>query len=287
MTATITREFLEKKWNGENLTHKQIAEELGINYRVIQHLISNKYKIKKTNHNSRKAPRNENYFKTWSADMAYILAFITCDATINGVNSFSIELNKKDTKVLEYIASQISPTQKLYFRNRYDSRTNKIYKQSSLFISSKLLVKQLYDFGIIPKKTGKETLIDVPKKYIPDYVRGLIDGDGSIYVGTVVTGGKKYPRFTLSIASASKQFLLDLQSKYLFKFGSISHNKKSNCYSLEIYSRKEILYVLNYVYNGNFCLQRKYEKYQEIVKYEKLMESNVISQGTCKELKLI
>jgi hypothetical protein len=282
MTTEITRELLDYKWNIENLTHKQIANELNVSNRKIQYLISKKYKIKKTNCNSRKAPRNENYFLNWSSDMAYILAFITCDATIHEDYSFSIEINQKDEEVLNFIASKVSPLQKLYFRKRFDLRTNNIYKQASLVITSKPLVKQLFDFGIVPNKTGKEILPTVPEKYIPDYIRGIIDGDGCIYIGDIITDGKHYPRFTLSIASASKQFLLDLQSKFLFGFGSILI--KSNCYSLEIYSRKEILHILNYAYNGNFCLNRKYKKYLEIVKYDESMKNNNISIGTCKNI---
>ena len=48
---------------------------------------------------------NEDYFETWSHEMAYILGFISADGSINKQKtSLSIELQMRDKKVLEFIS---------------------------------------------------------------------------------------------------------------------------------------------------------------------------------------
>lgn len=284
MLTELSSEFLHEKWNVENLTQQKISDLTGISKRRIQYLIQKIYKIKKSNTTSRKYPKNELFFKKWSSDMAYILAFILCDGTINKNKSMSIEINQKDIELLEYINRNICPNNKIYYRSRLDKRTDNTYHQCSIVLRSDNLVNQLKSFGIVERKTGKEILPDIPKKYIPDFLRGVLDGDGTIGIKDITTDGKLYKKFTLGFCSASLQFLKDLQSKYLFGFGGIW--KKGNCYSLEVSARREILHILNYIYNGNFCLKRKHDKYLKILEYDNLMKDNQISQGTCKDLLL-
>jgi hypothetical protein len=282
MKHTLSREYLNIKWNIENLTHQQIAVEAGVKPRKIQYLIQKVYKIKKANVTSKKYPKNENFFQKWSHDMAYILAFILCDGTINKNKSISIEINQKDIDLLKYINRNICPNNKIYYRSRLDKRTNNTYHQCSIVLRSDNLVNQLKSFGIVERKTGKEILPDIPKKYIPDFLRGVLDGDGTIAIRDITTDGKIYKKFTLGFCSASLQFLKDLQSKILFGFGTIW--KKGNCYSLEISARREILHILGIIYTGNFCLKRKHDKYLDILEYDNIMKDNQISQGTCKDL---
>lgn len=105
--------------------------------------------------------------------------------------------------------------------------------------------------------------MNVPEDFILDYLRGIIDGDGCIYIGRNGPKGCKYKRFNLSVCSASYNFLNKIQ-KY-FNCGRIIKIKKYFVWKTE--NSREIYNILSKLYNGNFCLQRKYFKFLELSEY--------------------
>lgn len=115
--------------------------------------------------------------------MAYILGFITADGNVSKKRDYiRIQLNPKDKYLLEYIASKIQPSQKIYDYSAYSKKRNKTYYSCLLCLSSKIIKEDLSKFGVIPNKTGNHRIdFDIPKEYICDYIRGFFDGDGSVY----------------------------------------------------------------------------------------------------------
>lgn len=267
MKSKITKEYLEQKYCKEFLSHGQIAKELGVWPHTIQRACK-RFGIKGVR---RYLWYKEDFFESWNADMAYILAFLTCDAYIatekNRYNWLGLELCDKDVCVLEFIKSKICPDAKIRYRKRVFVKTNSKTSLAILRLNSRRIIDSLAKLGITRQKTGKEIIIDVPEPYRADYVRGLIDGDGCISLRNI----GKYKGCILQFTSASKKFLNDLNIKYLNNFGTIRKQFPHNCYVLSIQNRPSIIKILSWVYNGNFCLNRKYEKYLDILKYEKEM----------------
>lgn len=134
----------------------------------------------------------------------YLLGVYYTDGTVykNGV-SLSNQINSSDKKWLESIRDIISPQspvkkiRKNYYRIRLNDKT----------ISEWLISK-----GCIPNKTLSITFPQVPGKYLPDFIRGCMDGDGSI--GIYKCKNKKYNKTYLQpscyIVSASKSFIDDM-----------------------------------------------------------------------------
>ncbi len=130
---------------------------------------------------NRNKPRlrvNEDYFKKWSPNMAYVLGFILSDGCIikgshkgySDALKFGVQL--KDIDILEKIKKQLSSAHSI----------SVVRNAAYLSISSQKLVNCLKTLGITYKKSLKETVPRVPKKYVKDFVRGLIDGDGGISI---------------------------------------------------------------------------------------------------------
>ena len=67
----------------------------------------------------------------------------------------------------------------------------------------------LLSIGLMPAKSRKLGELKIAKRYFADFMRGCVDGDGTI--GVFDHPESKYPQIRLRIASASVPFLHWLQ----------------------------------------------------------------------------
>ena len=205
-------------------------------------------------------PVKEDFFNEWSSDMAYILGFSLADACIETKNKSPMavryDLSEKDVEILEFIRNKISPTRPIQPSPHKDKRTNKTYRAKKLVISSKLLSRSLVDRGILPDKTGIEEIpSDVPDCFMPDFLRGLFDGDGCWFL-------KKYEKnsYLFDLPSSSEK----LVNQVLDYIGLGYVKPDGNVFRFRTAVLDEIVSIGNVVYNGNFCLKRKYDTYLKI-----------------------
>lgn len=128
-------------------------------------------------------PTKINYFENWSPQMAYILGFTLADGEVSdgmkkGYGLF-YDIHPKDVEILNFIRDQISPTRPIHFYTKNDKTTRARGKSTSynrLSLTSKTLALSVIKLGVKPRKTGKEEMPNVPKKYMPHFVRGFFDG---------------------------------------------------------------------------------------------------------------
>lgn len=191
---------------------------------------------------------NDDFFKVWSPDMAYILGFITADGCIHK-KRLRIELSLKDIEVLEFIKSK--------FGNLNIRKYNRINKGDFCCIDfvSDEIVKDLYSLGVQERKTGSEFWANPPNKFIPDYIRGYFDGDGCVC-------NKEGKSLAVTISCDNKNFLEKI--KDYFNFGYIDKELKSNCYRYSIYHSRDVKVFKDTIYNSNFSLKRKKSVFDNI-----------------------
>jgi len=112
----------------------------------------------------------------WNPDSAYILGFWWADGHI-GQNKrggdYLITFSSNDQSHLELIADILDLTGKV--RKCTDSNCY------TLAFSRKSMYNFIVDNGGIPAKSLKATWHNVSEKYLCDFVRGYIDGDGSLF----------------------------------------------------------------------------------------------------------
>lgn len=207
---------------------------------------------------------NTNFFKEWTYENAWILGFLTADGCVYK-NRLNILLALKDMCVLEHIRDKISPQSKIITReniNWFDNK--KICYKCCLQIASKEICLDLSKYNIFPQKTGREQLPHFPNISIGyRYLSGLIDGDGSIQLYKRKNKYSGYGR--VHIISANEKFLNDI-IKY-FDIKANIYNKQSKCYILSIGGKSQLKDLYYNLYSsGGFCLKRKKEKFDEIIK---------------------
>ena len=228
--------------------------------------------------------KNVDYFKTWSASMAYILGFILADGCIvhkdyckTTSNFLALGIHTKDRCILEFIRDEIYPEAKIrdvdYIRKTGEN-IGKHRIESTLSIYSRIIVEDLMRLGIIPRKTGKEVIPPgLPDKFFPDFLRGVFDGDGCVMSKKYPVDGKLFGWYAFDINCANEEFLVNLRLVLTrlypdFNFlSSINNKMKGQCFRWRLRRRGEICKLGEEIYyEGHpFSLLRKREILQQIM----------------------
>lgn len=115
---------------------------------------------------------NYKFFDKWDEETAYIIGFILADGHIHlgKCNYMQIEVAKYDIDILQKIAKALDYKGKLY------EMSNSVKLQND----NRYLIQQIANKGIPlqDKSYVAEFPNTIPKMYIRDCIRGLIDGDG-------------------------------------------------------------------------------------------------------------
>lgn len=221
------------------------------------------YRSKKLGYNISKRRKflNENYFENIDTDLkAYFLGFIMADGCITKTsktnkyyNRLSINISKKDRIILEKFKEEIEASYDIkdYFPN---NKTFGEYEMSRIDINSKKICNDLIQYGICNNKTGFECLPNIKKSLLPSFVRGFLDGDG-----TINTNGH------IGFCSCLKM-IKDLKELFLSwgmtgKLTIRKDNRHDNIYNIYIFKKEDKSIFYNKVYKkSKFHLERKHNK---------------------------
>lgn len=143
----------------------------------------------------RKHKVNEDFFKSWSHEMAWVLGLFITDGHVNR-STHSIVFAQKDERILKYIAKCMGAHYVLGAKGPTATTP-------TLIINSKMIKKDLEKMGITSNKSFNVPFPDVPKEFLPSFIRGVIDGDGWVqktgYVMNVTTGGRSFANGLLMV----------------------------------------------------------------------------------------
>ncbi len=208
---------------------------------------------------------NETVFeKCDTPEKAYWLGFIMADGNIKGDGQHYVlrfHLQKRDKnhvgKFLKFIDSDVPI--------REDNHGD--YSSIRVDINGKKFVNTLKQYGIIPRKTGKEQIKNIPKEYYPDFIRGYFDGDGCLSIDR--RKNKKKESLCFCLICASVKFLEKIQhilmeNCRISKTKIVNMYKNDGCYKLAYGGNIQVPRIFNYLLqNSNIQLERKYKLLQE------------------------
>lgn len=198
----------------------------------------------------------------WSSDLAYAVGLITTDGNLSS-DGRHFDFTSNDVELIETFKKCLN------IKNRIAKKKSTYTNQYSSFrvqFGNVTLYKFLLGIGLIPNKSKKLKSLKIPDKFFFDFLRGHLDGDGSIkkYYDPVYKNSK---RLYVDFISASLPHVLWIQKrikKLLHIKGFIRKRLKISSLT---FSKKESILLLNRIYyiDGLPKLNRKFSIAKEYI----------------------
>lgn len=260
--------FIKDQYYNEKLSQQSIAKSMDCSVNIIAKTMKkNNLKTRNDREQALKYRVDENYFECIDDEhKAYWLGFMYADGFISNKrkqNSYKIgmSLSECDKEILDKFNKDLNSN---YPLKRYTPKTEYNSKNYyRLLISSNKLAEDLIDKGCITNKTKVLCFPNerqVPSKFIKDFIRGYNDGDGCI---TIPNNSPKIKiTGTLEVIQGIQKYFniehLKLYQRY--------PERNINNYSLDIGGRKQVVHILNHLYeNSTIYLERKHKKYLDVL----------------------
>ncbi|MFJ8235879.1 LAGLIDADG family homing endonuclease [Ureibacillus sp. NPDC094379] len=171
---------------------------IGLSDRAIRNVLY-KHNVQMNREQSSGQPRkhkvNEDFFKVWTNEMAWVLGLFVTDGHMNK-DTHSIYFSQKDERILQLIAKYLDADYVL-------ASTNTKKTTSTLIINSREMKYDLQKMGITANKSLTLPFPVIPNEFLPSFIRGVIDGDGWVqargYVMNITTASEKFAEGLLSV----------------------------------------------------------------------------------------
>lgn len=221
-------------------------------------------------------------FMREDATSYYLLGAFMTDGNIKinkkRANSKLVKLTSNDLDWLESIKNLICPELNIKFYKPNSSKCGEI------IISSNKLADWFISKGCMPNKSLTLEFPDVPEQYLPDFIRGCIDGDG-----TVRQSNDRYQTGVCALNSASINFIETYNSilagksiPYSFSASRSKEHEskgklivsKNDCYRTIISGRMAQQFLDWIYYPGHqLAMPRKQKAAQKIIDFYDLHKS--------------
>ena len=196
---------------------------------------------------------NEKFFKEWSSEMAYVLGLIYTDGNLHvrkdksgyeiGILSFA----QKDRELVEKFLKLMDCDAKIMYKKKKVLENTTAGALYYFSIGNNELTVDLTKLGLTPNKSLDMKFPSIPKQYLRHFIRGIFDGDGSVYL-------ERKKLLKIKFSSGSLDFmkcLMEILVKEGFPKRTIYGSKKIKPNALEIrYEANQAVKFYNYFYSS-------------------------------------
>lgn len=210
--------------------------------------------------------RNSHYFDNIdSSQKAYWLGLLGADGCVSG-NRVSLDLNVNDKYLVQRFINDMESDAPILITKRLHPQGFTTI-MSTFRIGDQFLCNSLRKLGITDRKTYILKFPDIKEEYFSHFIRGFVDGDGSIF------GVKQERRLTtqahFNLPSASKEFIMAIQ-EILIEKCRLNRNtlgNKDNFFILNFHGNNVCYRIYRYLYkDATRWMSRKRDKFEEILK---------------------
>lgn len=194
-----------------------------------------------------RASVNMTYFDEWSPNMAWLLGFTWADGSIvktRGQFQVRWGVTEEDRVLIDRIRAEIGSGHKIYLKK--SGRYGEYVTRPSVYlnVASTTLARTLMNkYQIPPRKSFIDPRYPVvPDEYTGHFVRGYLDGDGS--VGLYGTEGR------VTLISGGFQFLVGMQEQ-ICRLTGVKKNavsKSGKTWQIRWTSRPDLQRLLSFIY---------------------------------------
>lgn len=241
----------------EGYSTNEIATIYGVCHNTIADIVRTYSSIRSTSERHRKYTIDEHYFdEIDTPNKAYILGILYADGTNDECGRIALSLQERDIDILQKIQKEIGSNEPLNYRE-FKKVNENWSNQWRMFINNKHISNTLSKYGVVKNKTF---VVEYPR-WLDDslhshFIRGMIDGDGSITQNYISLAG------TYDICYIAGEILKD---KCDIQYTIYASN---NIYSLRIYRKIDRIKVLSFLYkDADLFLNRKYNEYVKFMNY--------------------
>lgn len=211
---------------------------------------------------------NHNYFEKIDTEhKAYYLGLFLADGNVCKLKRntpqyvVQISLKSSDKYIIDEFRSEIHADTKISTSDQY-TMDGKMHSMSHFSISSNKMAQDLSKYGVVERKTGHEYLTNlVPQELFRHYVRGIFDGDGTVFFTNPPNRKGRVLRFGFY----GSHILITQLSNYLTEVVGISQKRAYDKPSVSFNSYStidDIVKFYNFIYtNTTVYLTRKKEKF--------------------------
>lgn len=253
-----------------NIIYKYYCEKCKIEFktRKKQQRFCSKSCANSTNTSKRKIEDKSIFMNGLNDISAYVLGIIMSDGCLsfdNHSKRFRITISMNEYELIEELRKMYTPTKKLY-----SYKAKNALKTTYTFISSnKNDIELLESLGICTRKSKILRFPKIEEKYERIVIRGIFDGDGSVYINKTVSNGKIYRYINASITTGCESFAEDILN-ILIKNGINAHkikdSREKDCWYIKIYSKDAIKNFYEYIYkDSKLHLKRKYDLFKKMI----------------------
>lgn len=230
------------------------------------------YEVRSNKVNSRRFHiNNENYFKNIDTeDKSYWLGLIYADGYISikkyNQKMFGISLTERDIDILHKLNKCLDSSYPI----RIYKPTNSYYNSKNygrLLVTSEIIVDDLIRHGVMESKTNILKRPKIEYNLIRHFIRGYLDGDGSIKISNNNKGRKE---FTVSFTGTDDillyiaNYLKD--NNLVNRINKLSKRKEGQIVSnIDYGGNIQAQRILDHLYiNSDLYIERKYKRYEEL-----------------------
>lgn len=194
----------------------------------------------------------------WSPRFAYTIGLLATDGNLSK-DGRHIDFTSKDKELVGKFRECLGIDNKIgiKYRGKDDYQRKQYFRVQVGDIN---FYQFLLCIGLSPKKSKILSSLDIPEEFFNDFLRGCIDGDGSI--GSFKHPESKYPQVRVRLVSASWNFLKWIKSR----IESVARIEggwicKSKDIFLLSYGKSDSMKLLSFLYKDKncVCLARKFK----------------------------
>ena len=194
----------------------------------------------------------------WSSNLAYVVGLIATDGNLSS-DKRHVSLTSCDLNLCKIFLGCLNKSNRPTLNPPSAISRKNCYRVQ---IGDVVFYNWLLKIGLTPNKSLSIEKIDIDYKYFPDFLRGNIDGDGSIIFykdkyNTALNTNYVYDRLFVYFLSASKKYIMWIQKtiQTIINISGSIQNKRSGKNAMRYrpmyllkFSTKEAKILLNYFY---------------------------------------